>query len=117
MKNEISKTLAQHLSTKGKNKINIIIEAGKIQFLLNDKKAHEEIFDYDEGFKVENCIKKYDDNYRLNEAFVQILELFNGLIVQIGSQGISIFRNIAEFNRQTKANYTKRNFDFIFYKY
>lgn len=114
MRNEISSKMFYNSISKGKNEIQIIFENKKISFVLNQQKIHEEKIDLNK-----NCgpiIIKHEKNYILNGTNVELIELFNGMIMQLGIVGISIYKNFEEFLEKTVEYYSKKS-DVIFYGY
>lgn len=115
MKNEKSSKFYAPVS-EGKKEIQVILENKKICFMLNQKKVHEEDVNRELHINQETLIKKHDKKFSLNGTTVELIEFFNGVIMQIGKMGISIYKNIDEFREKTVEYYSKKA-DVIFYEY
>lgn len=115
MKNEVSKRFYDSVS-KGKNEIQVILDNEKIYFILNQKIVHEENGNGELHKKEGTLIKEHNKNYVLNGTNVELIKLFNGVILQIGKMGISIYKNFEEFLEKTVEYYSKRA-DIVFFCY
>lgn len=115
MKNEISKKFYDSVS-KGKNEIQVILDNEKIYFVLNQKIVHEENVNGELHKNEGALIKEHNKNYVLNGTNVELIKLFNGVIIQIGKMGISIYKNFEEFLEKTVEYYSKKA-DIVFFWY
>lgn len=115
MKNEISKKFYDSAS-KGENEIQVILDNEKIYFVLNQKIVHEENVNGELHKNQGTLVKEHNKNYVLNGTNVELIELFNGVIMQIGKMGISIYKNFEEFLEKTVKYYSK-SADVVFFCY
>lgn len=115
MKNEISNKFYDSVS-KGENEIQVILDNEKIYFVLNQKIVHEENVNGELHKNEGTFVKVHNKNYLLNGTNVELIELFNGVIMQIGKMGIAIYKNFEEFLEKTVEYYSKKG-DIVFFCY
>lgn len=65
---------------------------------------------------VNDKIKKINENFKVNNTTVRLIELTSGIVIQIGKYGLSIYKSMTEFLTKTsKSSYLgARNFFLIF---
>lgn len=94
--------------------IKLKCDTNNIQVYVNDVLLTR----YKKTFNYENDrIKKINENYKLNNTTVKIIELTSGTIVQIGKYGFSIYNSISDFLKQTEKKYIKTHSNFFFQPY
>lgn len=116
MNNRIKEEINYELKASNEKKIELRVENGKINFLLNNVKFHEEFAVGSlENLTQKEFVKKHHNEYILNGIKIQLIELYNGLIIQIGKVGISIYKNISEFRSITSK--IGKKMDMVFYTF